>query len=98
MLGRGNTRWESVFAEVGKGEEDRNFWLNRREKKAVMSVSQATCSKIKDHPDSSQGLRSPQSSRQVCCLPGLSILRQLEHKKHSSTKVTHNIEVRGKIP
>lgn len=46
-LGRGNARWESVFAEVGKGEENRNFWLSRREIKGVMCVSQATCSKIK---------------------------------------------------
>jgi len=55
VLGGGNTRRESVFAEDGKQAEYRNFWLNTREKKAVMRVSQATCSKIKDHSDPSQG-------------------------------------------
>lgn len=63
-----------------------------------MSVSQARYSKIKDHPDFSQGSISPQSFLQVCCFPGLSIAHEVEQKDHSPTMVTHGIEVKGNIP
>lgn len=35
MLSRGNTGWEGVFAELGKGEKTRDFLLNRRERKLL---------------------------------------------------------------
>lgn len=61
MLSRGNTRWEGVFAELGKGEKNQKYIAKQKGKKALMSVSQTRCSKIKDHSDFSQGSISPLS-------------------------------------